>query len=111
MYVNSLVTEVSCQLCFVDKHVLSHRTGKVTVTHLATGDYEVQDVECQKCSVALGWTYLKAFNEVCTPNMLLQPGHGLHYLCCGTLPMLGVPIEFAKPQHSVFCFPNGPLGH
>ncbi|KAL3154903.1 hypothetical protein ABBQ38_011440 [Trebouxia sp. C0009 RCD-2024] len=39
------------------------RTGKVTVTHLATGDYEVQDVECQKCSVALGWTYLKAFNE------------------------------------------------
>ena len=40
----------------------------MTVTHLATGDYEVQDVECQKCSVALGWTYLKAFSEVCTPQ-------------------------------------------
>ena len=40
------------------------RIGKVTVTHLATGDYEVQDVRCRKCSTSLGWTYLKAFNEV-----------------------------------------------
>ncbi|KAL0042653.1 hypothetical protein WJX79_006792 [Trebouxia sp. C0005] len=39
------------------------RIGKVTVTHLATGDYEVQDVRCRKCSTSLGWTYLKAFNE------------------------------------------------
>ncbi|DBA90262.1 TPA: hypothetical protein ACH3X1_003555 [Trebouxia sp. C0004] len=39
------------------------RIGKVTVTHLATGDYEVQDVRCCKCSTSLGWTYLKAFSE------------------------------------------------
>lgn len=39
------------------------RMGKVTVTHLATGDYEVQDVRCCRCSTSLGWTYLKAFNE------------------------------------------------
>lgn len=43
--------------------VNAERTGKVTVTHLATGDYEVQDVRCQKCSTSLGWTYLKAFTE------------------------------------------------
>ena len=44
----------------------SCRMGKVTVTHLATVDYEVQDVRCCRCSTSLGWTYLKAFNEVCT---------------------------------------------
>ena len=44
--------------------VVACRVGKVTVTHLATGDYEVQDVRCCKCSTSLGWTYLKAFNEV-----------------------------------------------
>ena len=38
--------------------------GKVTVTHVADGEYEVQDVRCCKCSISLGWTYLKAFNEV-----------------------------------------------
>lgn len=43
--------------------VNAERVGKVTVTHLATGDYEVQDVRCCKCSTSLGWTYLKAFNE------------------------------------------------
>lgn len=46
------------------RHVMACRVGKVTVTHLATGDYEVQDVRCCKCSTSLGWTYLKAFNEV-----------------------------------------------
>lgn len=43
--------------------VNAERLGKVTVTHLATGDYEVQDVRCRRCSTGLGWTYLKAFNE------------------------------------------------
>ncbi|DBB05911.1 TPA: hypothetical protein ACH3X3_009910 [Trebouxia sp. C0006] len=50
------------------------RIGKVTVTHLATGDYEVQDVRCRKCSTSLGWTYLKAFNEV---HQRLCVGHCL----------------------------------
>lgn len=44
---------------------MCYRMGKVSVTHLATGDYEVQDVKCAKCTAHLGWTYLKAFNEVC----------------------------------------------
>ena len=52
------------------------RMGKVTVTHLATGDYEVQDVRCCRCSTSLGWTYLKAFNEVCI------------HLCCFPLQIL-----------------------
>jgi len=43
--------------------VNAERMGKVSVTHLATGDYEVQDVKCAKCTAHLGWTYLKAFNE------------------------------------------------
>ena len=50
------------------------RIGKVTVTHLATGDYEVQDVRCRKCSTSLGWTYLKSFNEV---HQRLCVGHCL----------------------------------
>jgi len=39
------------------------RIGKVTVSHVGSGEYEVQDVRCCKCSISLGWTYLKAFNQ------------------------------------------------
>lgn len=78
----------------------------MTVTHLATGDYEVQDVECQKCSVALGWTYLKAFNEVCPPpfshNNSMQLGHAFHHL--GVFPILGATVLIStlcsrQPRH------------
>lgn len=56
------------------------RMGKVSVTHLATGDYEVQDVKCAKCSAHLGWTYLKAFNEVCIARALVYYRHCLPLL-------------------------------
>ena len=39
-----------------------------TMTHVGSGEYDcrhmVQDVRWGKCSTSLGWTYLKAFNEV-----------------------------------------------
>ncbi len=37
------------------------RNGKVTVSHVGSGEYEVQDVRCRKCSTRLD---LKASNEV-----------------------------------------------
>ncbi len=40
------------------------RIGKVTVSHVGSGEYEMQDVTCRKCSTSLGWTYLQAFNQV-----------------------------------------------
>ncbi len=40
-----------------------------TMTHVGSGEYDcrhmVQDVRWGKCSTSLGWTYLKAFNQVC----------------------------------------------
>jgi len=30
------------------------RIGKVTVSHVGSGEYEVQDVRCRKCSTSLG---------------------------------------------------------
>ncbi len=41
----------------------------VTMTHVGSDESDcchmVQDVRCRKCSTRLGWTYLKAFNQVC----------------------------------------------
>ncbi len=41
----------------------------VTMTHVGSGEYDcchtAQDVRLGKCSTRLGWTYLKAFNQVC----------------------------------------------
>ncbi len=45
------------------------RIGKVTVTRVGSGEYEVQDVRCRKCSTSLGWTYLKAFNQVISASV------------------------------------------
>ena len=40
------------------------RHGEVSVSKLATGDYEVVDVRCRGCRAALGWRYLAAMQEV-----------------------------------------------
>lgn len=57
---------------FAVESLVCCRMGKVSLTHLATGQYEMQDVKCAKCSAHLGWTYLKAFNEVCACYLLSQ---------------------------------------
>ena len=61
---NCRLSELSVIITNKVWYIICCRMGKVSVTHLATGDYEVQDVKCAKCSAHLGWTYLKAFNEV-----------------------------------------------
>ena len=89
--------------------MLPRRTGKVSVTHLATGDYEVQDVKCQKCSTSLGWTYLKAFTEVCIqPTGALSIYERLQWLqalqmqgCCVSAACADIHFLIDQPSHPV----------
>ena len=81
----------------------------MTVTHLATGDYEVQDVRCQKCSTSLGWTYLKAFTEVCIETTGAHSIHErLHWLqapqmkgCCVSAACADIHLLVNQPSHPV----------